>query len=57
MAAGYLLAGDALQHAMTTGCCNGVRTNNVLVGGASGRGGKDGVNDVVIGTARLRYSF
>jgi hypothetical protein len=51
LAGGYLFAGDAITHAITTGCCNGVR------GGISGRGGKDGVNDISVATARIRYSF
>lgn len=51
VAGGYLFAGDALGHAVTTGCCNGVG------GGLFGRGGKDGVDNVIIGTARVRYSF
>jgi len=57
IAGGYLLAGDALQHAVTAACCNGVRTNTAPIGGVSGRGSKDGVDDVLIGTARIRYSF
>jgi hypothetical protein len=52
VAGGYLFAGEALEHARTVGCCNGV-------GPASGfgRGGKDSVDNVLIGTARVRYSF
>jgi hypothetical protein len=51
VAGGYLFSGDALGHAVTTGCCNGA------LGGTTGRGGKDGVDNVIIGTARVRYSF
>jgi hypothetical protein len=51
VAGGYLFAGEALSHAVTTGCCNGVG------GGVRGRGDKSGVDDVIIGTARVRYSF
>jgi hypothetical protein len=51
IAGGYLFAGEALSHANTAGCCNGVG------GAVRGRGDKSGVNDVIIGTARVRYSF
>jgi hypothetical protein len=53
LAGGYLFSGDALGHALTTGCCNGGATR----GGISGRGGKDGVDDISVATARVRYSF
>jgi len=75
IAAGYLFSGEAMGHAITTGCCgstsasgaatftNNAATNAVAAGGVStnsgtfGRGGKDGVNDVIIATTRLRFSF
>jgi hypothetical protein len=50
VAGGYLFSGKALSHATTVGCCNGAQ-------GVSGRGDKDGLDDVLIGTARVRYSF
>jgi len=36
-----------------TGAVGGPVTNN----GVFGRGGKDGVNDVIIATTRIRFSF
>jgi hypothetical protein len=59
VAGGYLFAGDALGHALTTGCCNAGVAGAVsrAPAGISGRGSKDGVDDVVIATARIRYSF
>jgi hypothetical protein len=50
VAGGYLFAGDALGHATTVGCCNGVTTTQF-------RGSDKGVDNVLIGTARVRYSF
>jgi hypothetical protein len=50
VAGGYLFSGDALQHARTVVCCgdpNAVR----------GRGGNKGVDDVIIATSRIRFSF
>jgi len=51
VAGGYLFSGDALRHAVTTGCCNGAQ------GGTTFIGGKGGVDNIVIGTARVRFSF
>jgi hypothetical protein len=55
VAGGYLIArpfgaDSALSHAVTVGCCNGAI-------GQTGRGSAKGVDDVIIGTARVRYSF
>jgi hypothetical protein len=51
LAGGYLFSGEALAHRATVGCCNGVTATQFN----SGR--KDGVDNVLIGTARVRYSF
>ena len=56
VAGGYLFSGEALSHARTLGCCNGVGSGTPA--GVTGRGGKDSdVDNVLIGTARVRYSF
>jgi hypothetical protein len=52
LAGAYLFAGDALGHTTTVGCCNGV---NGGIYGTGVRGG--GVNDVLLATARVRFSF
>jgi len=65
IAGGYLFAGDAMSHAITTGCCGATSGSGSTVAtsaavtnsGTFGRGGKDGVNDVIIATTRLRFSF
>jgi hypothetical protein len=61
VAGGYLFAGDALGHARTVGCCQGVGTAGTpasqFPAGVTGRGSRHGVDDVIIGTARVRYSF
>src|SRR5882762_4304409 len=65
IAGGYLFAGEAMSHAVTVGCCgstsgsgsNVTASNGVTNSGTFGRGGKDGVNDVIIATTRLRFSF
>jgi len=50
IAGGYMFAGDALQHARTVTCCG-------ETGAQRGRGGKDGVDDIIIATSRIRFSF
>ena len=62
IAGGYLFSGDAMSHAITTGCCGSTSPSGVVGAattnsGTFGRGGKDGVNDVIIATTRLRFSF
>jgi len=62
VAAGYLFAGDALQHAITVGCCGSTSASGAVGGattntGTFGRGSKDGVNDIYIATSRIRFSF
>jgi hypothetical protein len=62
IAGGYLFAGDAMGHAITTGCCGSTSASGAAGGattnsGTFGRGGKDGVNDVIIATTRIRFSF
>ena len=65
IAAGYLFAGDALGHALTTACCGSTSGNGSTVAGAgavtnsglNGRGGKGGVDDVYTATSRIRFSF
>jgi len=49
VAGGYLFAGDALSHAS--------QPTQAFIATPTGRGSKDGVDDVIIGTARIRYSF
>ena len=62
IAGGYLFSGEAMTHAITTGCCGftsgtGAVGGPVTNSGTFGRGGKDGVNDVIIATTRIRFSF
>ena len=51
VAGGYLFSGEALAHRTTVGCCNGVTATQF------NSGDKAGVDNVLIGTARVRYSF
>ena len=51
LAGGYLFSGEALAHRTTVGCCNGVTATQF------NSGDKAGVDNVLIGTARVRYSF
>ena len=62
IAGGYLFSGEAMTHAITTGCCGSTSGTGAVGGpvtnsGTFGRGGKDGVNDVIIATTRIRFSF
>src|SRR5882762_11134379 len=63
IAGGYLFSGEAMSHAFTTGCCGSTSGTGAAAGtgvtnsGSFGRGGKDGVNDVIIATTRIRFSF
>jgi hypothetical protein len=68
IAGGYLFSGEAMSHALTAGCCGSTSgtgaapsasgvPSGVTNSGIFGRGGKDGVNDVIIATTRLRFSF
>ena len=62
IAGGYLFSGEAMTHAITTGCCGSTSGTGAVGGpvtnnGVFGRGGKDGVNDVIIATTRIRFSF
>jgi hypothetical protein len=50
LAGGYLLAGDALNHKFTLGCCNGNPAQALEIR-------KGGVDNVAIATARVRFSF
>ena len=52
VAGAYLFSGEALSHAVTTGCCNGAQGGTV-----ARQGGKGSVDDVILATARVRFSF
>ena len=53
LAGAYLFAGDALGHTLTVGCCNSIRS----ISGSGTGNGRGGVNDVILATSRVRFSF